>query len=65
MEKLVGNGKTERNSLDAFITSRKKQCEKTLTLKLRTVYPYGLNDLQGHEYKKSDTRLDEGNKTQP
>ena len=59
----MGNGKTERNSLDAFITSRKKQCEKTLTL--RTVYPYGLNDLQGHEYKKSDTRLDEGNKPQP
>ena len=43
-------------------SSRKKQWEKKQTLKLRAVYPYGLNDLLGDEYKESDTRVDEGNK---
>ena len=34
-------------------------------LRLRTVYPYGLNDLLGDEYDKSDTRTLEGNKFTP
>ena len=65
LEKLVGNGRTARNSLDAFVTSRKKQCEKTSMLQLRNVYTYGLHDLLGDEYKKNDTRVVVDNKLPP
>ena len=43
--------------MDASITSRRKQREKTWMPKLRTVYPYCLNNCLGDEYKKVGTHL--------
>ena len=54
LEKLEGNGRTARGALDASQTSRRKARELYWTLKLRTVFPYGLNDRVGDEYKSSD-----------
>ena len=52
MEKLEGNDKTAGNTLDASITSRGKQFEKTWALKQRTLYPYGFHDQLEDEYKQ-------------
>ena len=41
--------------MDASITSRKKQPEKTWMVKLGTVYHYGLNDRLGDKFKKEHT----------
>ena len=51
LEKIPGNGRTARNAIDA--TSKKLRRERELhwMLKLRTVYPYGLNDRVGDEFK--------------
>ena len=49
LEKLNGNGRTTRNVLGASITSRRKQRKKTLMVKLKAVYPYGLNDCLGDD----------------
>ena len=51
---MEGNGRMARKALDASITSARNQCEKTWMLKLRSVYPYCLNDWQRFEYKKDD-----------
>ena len=62
MEKIEGNGKTARNTLDSSITSRRKQREKPWLLKLRTIYPYCLNDCLVDEYKKENNHVLVGNK---
>ena len=54
---LKGNGRTVRNALDASITFRRKQPEKTSMLKLKAVYPHGLNDGLEDEYEKEDIHL--------
>ena len=54
LETFEGNGRTARNTLDTPITSRRKQLEKTWIVKLKTVYPYGLNDHLVDEYDKND-----------
>lgn len=57
LEQLYGNGRKARNSLDASITSRRKQFNKILALKLRTVFLYCLNDRIWDEYIKEDTHV--------
>ena len=52
IEKLEGNGRTKRGGLDAKSTQLRKSRETYWMNKLRTVYPYGLNDLTGEEFKK-------------
>ena len=52
IEKLEGNGRTERGGLDAKSTQLRKQREVFYMNKLRTVYPYGLNDLTDEDFKK-------------
>ena len=52
MEKLQGNGRTPRNAVDPKVTPLRKSRELHLMMKLRTVYPYGLNDRVGDEYMK-------------
>ena len=54
LENLEGNGRTARKALDASMTPRPKQREKTWMLKLRTVYLENLDDRLGDEYQKKD-----------
>ena len=62
LEKLEGNGRTERGALDASITQLRKAKEREWMLKLRTVYPYGLNDRLGDEFKDDNCHMQVGNK---
>ena len=55
LEKLEGNGRTERNALDPSVTSIRKDREMFWIYQLRTLYPYGLNDRIGNEYKNDNT----------
>ena len=49
VEKLEGNGRTSRGIIDASQTAKRKEKELEWMLKLRTIYPYGLNDKIGTE----------------
>lgn len=51
LEKLSGDGRNEKGILDSNITKMRRQKETNDMLKLRTVYPYGLNDRIGNEYR--------------
>lgn len=53
IEKLEGNGRTGRKALDSQVTSLRKARETHWMLKLRTVYPYGLNDRIGDEHRNT------------
>ena len=53
LEKLDGNGRTEVNGRlipDKSVTYLRKKKETQWMLKLRTVYPYGLNDRVGDDW---------------
>ena len=56
IEKLSGNGRLPshhtnvKGTVDPAITCLRRQKETDWMLKLRTVYPYGLNDRIGDEY---------------
>ena len=54
LEKLEGFGRTERGAIDLNIRRSRLQREKHWMLKMRTVYPFGLNDRVGDEYKRDD-----------
>ena len=51
IEKLEGSGRDEDNKEDLKIKRLRKDKELKWMLSLRTVYPYGLNDRLGDEYK--------------
>ena len=51
IEKLEGNGRTERDVLDPTKSKLRKERELYWMLTLRTVYPYGLNDRIGNDFK--------------
>ena len=55
LEKLEGSGRTDRNAMDISAKPLRKNRELHWMMKLRTVYPYGLNDRIGDEWKKEDT----------
>ena len=46
-----------RGAIDASLTSKRKERELHWMLKLRTVFPYGLNDRIGDEFKNEDTHF--------
>ena len=50
IEKLPGNGRDENNKVDTSIARQRRKKETEWMLKLRTVYPYGLNDRIGDEW---------------
>lgn len=50
LEKLKGTGRTARGAIDPKITSLRKSRENYWIMKLRTVYPYGLNDRCEDDY---------------
>ena len=54
IEKLHGNGRAKRRAVDQEKTVLRKQRELYWMLELRTVFPYGLNDRIGDEYKKEN-----------
>ena len=57
LEKLEGNGRTARGAIDPTLTCKRKERELYWMLKLRTVFPYGLNDRIGDEFKNEDTHV--------
>ena len=65
LEKVEGNGRTARIVLVASTTSRGKHRYETWMLKVRTVYPYALNDCLGDEYEKKDNHVLEKSKFPP
>ena len=50
IEKLNGNGRDDLQVIDSAITAIRRKKETDWMLKLRTVFPYGLNDRVGDEY---------------
>ena len=50
IEKLEGDGRDENGKLDPSMTTIRRKKETQWMLKLRTVFPYGLNDRVGNEY---------------
>ena len=55
IEKLEGTGKTSRGGMDLTVKLLRKACELYWMLKLRTVFPYGINDRVGDEYKNENS----------
>jgi len=55
LEVLAGTGRDMYGNMDPSITKIRKHKEKQWQLKLRTVYPYGLNDMIGDEYRHNVT----------
>ena len=55
IEVLSGSGRDGKNNVDPAITKIRQQKETEWMLKLRTVYPYGLNDRVGNEYRSTLT----------
>ena len=52
IEKLNGDGREKNGKLDPSVTRNRRNKETNWMLKLRTVYPYGLNDRIGDEYMR-------------
>ena len=50
IEKLEGSGRDENGEVDPSFTTIRRKKETEWMLKLRTVFPYGLNDRVGDEY---------------
>ena len=50
IEKLSGTGRDAEGKVDPAISRIRRQKEKEWMLRLRTVYPYGLNDRVGDEF---------------
>ena len=53
IEVLEGTGRDNNKNVDKEITKIRMQKETEWMLKLRTVYPYGLNDRIGNEYRST------------
>ena len=65
LEKLEGSGRTERDAMDVSSKWQRKEREKFWMMTLRTVFPYGLNDRIGDEYKRGNTRTAVGKRFPP
>ena len=59
LEKLSGDGRDDNQQVDSSVTRIRRKKETEWMLKLRTVYPYGLNDRIGDEYmfEKDNTNI--------
>ena len=51
LEKLCGDGRDKNGVVDSSITKIRREKETKYMLQLRTVYPFGLNDRIGNEYR--------------
>jgi len=55
LQKLVGSGLTDRGAVDKSKVSDRKDIENGWILKMRTVFPYGLNHDFGQDLSKGDS----------
>ena len=55
IEVLEGTGRDDKNAVDPAATTLRQKIETEWMLKLRSVYPYGLNDRIGNKYRSSIT----------
>ena len=65
LEKMEGTGRTDRDTMDFSAKADRKKREKYWMLTLRTVFPYGLNDRIGDEFKTGNTSTAIGKKFPP
>ena len=56
-EKLEGTGRTERNTMDFAAKPLRKARETYWMHELRTIFPYGLNDRIGDEFKTDNKHI--------
>ena len=54
IENREGTGRLERGGIDSNLVSDRRDCETKWMLKLRTVYPYGLNHDTGKNLNRGD-----------
>ena len=57
IEKLEGSRRTDRNTMDFAVKSLRKARETYWTYELRTIFPYGLNDRIGDEFKTDNKHI--------
>ena len=67
IENWIGNGRTNRNSIDLGLATLRRKRESEWILKLRTLYPFGLNErvdlntdnesLENVEFKNRDDMI--------
>ena len=57
IEKLEGTGRTERNTMDFAAKPLRKARETYWMHELRTIFPYGLNDRIGDEFKTDNKHI--------
>ena len=57
IEKLEGTGRTEGNTMDFAAKPLQKARETYWIHELRTIFPYGLNDRIGDEFKTDDKHI--------
>ena len=57
IEKLEGTGRTERNTMDFAAKPLRKARETYWMHELRTIFPYGLNDRIGNEFKTDNKHI--------
>ena len=57
IEKLEGTGRTERNTMDFAAKPLQKAREAYWMHELRTIFPYGLNDRIGDEFKTDNKHI--------
>ena len=65
IEKLQGNGRDEHDVIDSAITAIRRKKETSWMLKLRTVFPYGMNDRIGDEYMSEKESININSKFPP
>ena len=57
IEKLEGPGRTDRNTTDFAAKPPRKAIETYKMYELQTVFPYGLNDRIGDEFKTDNKHI--------
>ena len=65
IEKLSGSGRDDNGNPIPVVTVKRQKKEAKLMLTLQTIYPYGLNDRVGHEYREEKDSRVVGNKFLP
>ena len=57
LKKNEGNEQANRGTIDPSITQIRKTIETTWIKTVKTVYPYGLNDLAWDDYSKDKIKV--------
>lgn len=62
LEKRDGNRRAAHHTLDASVTSKRKENEKEWISQLRTIFVYGLNNWLVDDFEREDTHVFVGSK---